>query len=311
MRKLWKSVRQGGETALVVFGLATIPWLPRRAILGLARVAGGVGRRLAPELRRLAEANLTIAFGAELPEAERQRILRETYRMASLVMLDLFWFARFRDRRLRRWVIPEESTFHYRNAKPAIVVTGHMGNWEIMGQSARMMNAPIVTVAMPLKNPAVDVFLGHLRREAGQQVETRSGAVRGLLKALRAQRHIALIMDQNTLPREGGLFVDFFGLPAPVSKAAATLGRHTGAPIVVAVSRACPDGTYRIICEPGFHVGAMTDEEVTRRIVERFEVRIRECPGQWLWMYKRWKFVPPGAARERYPFYAKPVPGQG
>jgi lauroyl/myristoyl acyltransferase len=71
------------------------------------------------------------------------------------------------------------------------------------------------------------------------------------------------------------------------------------------------DGSYRIYARPPVTEAGGEDEsplDVTRRVAGAIEREIRENPGKWLWMYKRWKHVPPGAAREGYPFYSTPVP---
>jgi KDO2-lipid IV(A) lauroyltransferase len=126
-----------------------------------------------------------------------------------------------------------------------------------------------------------------------------------MLKALRSGKRIALVLDQNTLPPDGGTFVPFFGLPVPMSRAAAMLSQRTGAPIVVGYGLAQPDGRYHMHCRPPLSLDGMTEAAGTARIMAGLETVIREHPGQWLWMYKRWKHIPAGADGARYPFYAR------
>ena len=116
---------------------------------------------------------------------------------------------------------------------------------------------------------------------------------------------MALLLDQNTLPAEGGTFVNFFGRSAPVSKAPAMLAQRTGAAILVTACLPIPGGRYRLSVCPPYRAEGVSVESATQEILLRLEALIREHPGCWLWTYKRWKFVPPGAERADYPYYAR------
>ena len=138
----------------------------------------------------------------------------------------------------------------------------------------------------------------------------KQGAIRKLLKALRSKKRIALLLDQNTRPEEGGVFVNFFGLPATCSNAAAVLSERTGAPIVMLFSKACADGTYHLYALPPLKPEAMLLKEkdasgITLAIINSLEHEIRKHPEQWLWMYKRWKYIAPGSRKKDYPFYSR------
>lgn len=302
---LWKQIRRIFECVLLLVGLVCIPLLPRCCVLGLARVLGDLVRWGGWSLRLVARANLDVAFGATRTDAEKDAILRQAYRHFALVLLDLFWFAVFTRRRLERLVTFDESIRHYHAASPGLIVTGHYGNWEIMGQASALLGEPIVSVATPLKNPLAEKLMAMFRRRTGQEIERRAGAGKAMLKVLRRGGRMAVLLDQNTLPHEGGVFVQFFGLPVPASRAAATLARHTDAAILLSHSVVERGGRYRIFVQPPLRMAEATDAAVTQEIVTRLEGLIREFPEQWLWMYKRWKYVPDGVAISGYPFYAR------
>ena len=171
-----------------------------------------------------------------------------------------------------------------------------------------------MSVAAPVANPAVDELFREMREATGQQVTSKNGAVRVLLSALRSQGNIALLLDQNTKPSEGGVFVNFFGLPVPVSAAAASLAYRTGAEIAFGFCLPDPDGgCYRI--KLGKRIAPASEPKpkdlseamtaLTQQIADEIEAEVRTNPGAWLWMYKRWKYVAPGRRRDEYPFYAK------
>jgi KDO2-lipid IV(A) lauroyltransferase len=281
--------------------------LPRAWVVALAAGLGELGFRFSRRDKRIALANLDVAFGAERSAAEKRRIARESFRTFALVLLDLFWF-QFRTRpRIARWFRFDPSFDVYWTRSPWVVVTAHYGNWEVMGQAAALRGHGSVSVTAPLANPLVDRLLRRWRRVTGQQVVARQGAVRSLLTTLRQGGRVALLADQNTLPSEGGEFVDFFGAPVPISNAAAVLSRHTGADILMVFCAVEPGGRYRAFALEPMKAGArgQAARDVTEVLARRIEGVIREAPGPWLWMYKRWKTVPRGVDPARYPFYAR------
>jgi len=296
-----------GEACLVGLALLIIPPLPRPVVVRLSRWLGALGFRLSRRDRRLALANLDVAFGDRLSDAEKTAIARESFRTFALVVLDLFWFQMFSRARLARWVAFDASMDAYFPPGPTVAVTAHFGNWEVMGLATAARGAPPVSVAAPLNNPVVGRLLTRGRRGTGQAVVGKHGAVRALLRALRGGGKVALLIDQNTLPAEGGRFVEFFGLPVPMSAAAARLSRHTQSDILPAFCVPDEGGGYRACALPPYRPAGNDEREATQRLAALLEDVIRADPGHWLWMYKRWKYVPPDGVRERYPFYAQPV----
>jgi KDO2-lipid IV(A) lauroyltransferase len=121
-----------------------------------------------------------------------------------------------------------------------------------------------------------------------------------------------MLMDQNTPPSEGGVFVEFFGLPVTVSRAPAGLIHRSGAPVMLGICRRQPDGRYVVSAEGPFTAAQMgrDDVEITQFLQNRIEAVVRAEPGQWLWMYKRWKYVPDLALMASYPYYARPLSPQ-
>ena len=298
-------------------GLAAIPRLPRRAVLALARALGSAAYVLSARSRRLGLENLDLAFGDTKTPAEKRRILRESLRNFSLTMLDLLWFTRDSAPRMERWFAASpalEAAMARRVAR--VGVTGHFGNWELMGRYWALRTGSIMSVAMPLKNPAVDAILQKARQVTGQQIVAREGALRKLVRFLRDGGTVGLLLDQNTAPEEGGVFADFFGKPASVSAVAGILAPMTGAEIIVGYALPRADGTYRGEMPhwvPAEEIAALdrkgAAQELTQRITGFYEEAIRTRPDCWLWSYKRWRYIPAGMAAEGFPDYAKPLGG--
>jgi Kdo2-lipid IVA lauroyltransferase/acyltransferase len=307
-----KRVRQALETWLTRVALRVVPHWSRQTVMRVARVAGTVAYYLPLSLRRVALANLDIAFGDTLGKAEKRRILREACRRFALVFLDIFWFARHTRERIATHVTFDPGLDELFQRRAHMCITAHLGNWELLGHAVSVRGNPLSSVAAPLINAAVDEYLLHMRQVSGQIIIPRAGAIRTMLRTLKEDGKVGLLLDQNTRPQEGGVFVDFFGLPAPISDAGASLALKTQTDILFGFCIPEWDGSYYVYTAPKIVVSEwpLTDRDImvrqlTSKIAETIEQAIRAHPEAWLWMYKRWKFVPPSQDRARYPFYAK------
>lgn len=298
---------------LTRLGLVVLPTLPRWAVLACARAAGALVYWTAPQQRRITLSNLDVAFGDSLSPQAKRRIAHGAFYSMALVMLDLFWFSRHMEQRVRRYVTLDPALRTHVYTQPMIGVTAHFGNWELLSKALSVYGFAHVAVATPLANPSVDAIIGVGRSIPGVEIVTRQGAIRGLLRALRQKKHVALLLDQNTKPEEGGLFVNFFGLSIPMSTAAAVLSERTDAPVIPIFCRAEANGTYTVYSLPSLkrdelaQAGANIIHTITQTIAALFEQEIRARPEQWLWMYKRWKYIDPDWPATAYPFYAKPL----
>ena len=303
----WRRLRRWPEKWLFDLGFAIIPALPRRAVVALARGAGWLAYHLARRDRRIALANLDLAYGDSLPAREKAEIAKQSFRTFALVLLDFFWFTRQMRERVERYVVFDKAVVAWFGNGPLIAVTAHFGNWEVMGKSAAFLGMALASVAKPQRNPMIDARLNRMRAATGQRVIPREGALKALLKILREHGTVALLLDQDTRLSEGGVFVRFFGVPVPMSNAAAALALKTNAPIITAFCAMQPGGHYRVyVSEPlqPADIKDLSPAELTQRIAGMLEQEIRREPGQWLWMYKRWKRRMPGFDPARYPFYA-------
>ena len=301
------------EAPLVRLGLAVLPHWPRSLILACARLAGILGYWLAPGQRKITMANLEIAFGPRKSRDEKKQIAVRAFQNMALVFLDFFWFARHTRERVAKYVRMDPSIPAYFPPPPAIAVTAHFGNWELMSRAFTAHGYLHVAIAAPLANPAVDVMFNEFRAAGGAEIVPINDAVRGSLRAIRRGLDLAILLDQNTKPAQGGIFVDFFGLPCPMSTIAALLVERKKVPILAVFCLAQRDGYYTFYGLPPFKIdfssGTASDfrEQFTQQIAATFQQEIEKYPEQWMWMYKRWKHIKPGLPSSAYPYYAKPL----
>ena len=283
---------------------------------GLRRVARAFAPAVSaayPTGRRLVKANLALAF-PDWPDDKRDGLLHRVFENASLGALEFFWFTKF-PKRLTEHVDLEGDVDAKvlelgRPPRKAVMVTPHLGNWELLGQVAAANGLRLAAVAHRIRNQWIERPIDRARRFHGMEVIPADGAARGMLKTLRSGGSVGVLMDQNTRPRSGGIFVDFFGLPVTVSRGPATLARRCGVEIIVG---ACVRDRARLTVAtaplPRPVSAYASDAELTQDIIAANEQLIRRWPEQYAWLYKRWRYIPEDASeqmRNRYPFYAKP-----
>ncbi|MDP6849021.1 MAG: lysophospholipid acyltransferase family protein [Kiritimatiellia bacterium] len=308
--KLLRSFRKSFEALFLCLGFAIIPLLPRRCIVSLSRGLGSLAFACSRKQRRIAFANLDLAFGDGMPQSRKTEILRESFQTSALMILDILWFSVSTVKRIKKYVSFDPLFDDYLSRSPLVVITGHFGNWEIAGMMIALRGWSLLSVAAPLKNSVANVLINRTRRKTGQKVAQQKGAIKAVMRELKNGGRTALLMDQNTLPRKGGEFVTFFGLPVPISKAAATLCARTGSSLVFGYCIADENGQYVTHGLPPVKIapGGLREEDITQTIAGWLEQTITEHPGKWLWMYRRWRYVPEGADISKYPFYAEHLP---
>jgi lauroyl/myristoyl acyltransferase len=301
MQRRWRFIP---ELILTWLAWGIIPLLPRSWVLSIARTVGSIAWRFSKRECRITRVNLDLVFGESLSAEKKDAIGRSAFQHFALTILDLFWFSRFTRMRFNKYVVVDSAMSDVLSDAPLIGVTGHIGSWEIISMLCGLRNSPMTAVAMPLANPYVDKTLQRLRMRTGSVAVPRSGAVRSLLRALRAGHTIGLVLDQNTVPSEGGIWVPFFGVPVVVSNAAGLLAVKTGTSLVTIIAVADSKGVYHFDLCDRLAPSGLTAEQITEEMTRRLEACIRKHPEAWLWSYKRWRYYRPGDDAERFPYYA-------
>ena len=278
--------------------------VPRRAALGLGRLAGRVACALDGRHRRVAMENLRIAFGDSLAEKERRALVRRVFAHFGMTAVDCLMMGRLGPGDMDR-LIEYEGVEHLRKAflkgKGVLAFSGHLGNWEMIALMQGWVGYPLAVVSRPLDNPLLEDLLRSLRTASGNEVIHKRNAIRGILRALRNGWCVALIIDQDSRGTEH-VFVDFFGRPTATITTLGLLALRTGAPILPAFGIPAPGGRYKITYLPEVEVEITGDREadvkaITQACTRIIEDWVRRHPECWLWMHRRWKRIPPGAER--------------
>jgi KDO2-lipid IV(A) lauroyltransferase len=248
-----------------------------------------------PRLRRVAMRNLELAY-PEKTQAERKAIVDEVYRSIARLLYAFSRFPRINRENISQW-IRYEGLEHYQKAKKAghgvLFATAHMGNWELSAFAHALMTEPMNVVIRPLDDPKVDRLVEQRRRLSGNKLIEKKDGARAILRALQQNEAVGILMDQNTSLQEG-VFVNFFGTPACANTAFAKIAHHTGAAIIPGFALWLEnENRYVLRFYPAVPMTGDPTED-TQRLHAILEAVIREYPGQWLWIHRRWKTRPPG-----------------
>lgn len=275
--------------------------LPRRTALGFGAAFGGfLGWAVLP-LRRTALDNLRRAF-PERSLAEHRRIYQASCRNLGRVGAEFCHLPRLPVGQVGEFVaIPDlplwEQVLRQRDARGLIVVTAHLGNWELLAYIHGLLGHPVTLVHKPMRNRLVDRLVMDVRMGAGTRPIPKRSAARQALRVLREHGILVIPTDQNQRVHEG-VFVDFFGTLASTNPGAARLARHTGAALwPVFLVRDGESARHRVEILPEIEVADTGDHQqdilvTTQRCSEAIEAMVRRYPEQWIWFHKRWRTRP-------------------
>lgn len=277
-------------------------FLSLRRFYPLAELLGNVGAVLFPFHRRRVMGNLLLAFGVKKTAEEKQAIFREATVNFLKNSFEMLYSANpGRQRELLdsiRIVGREHLDRALQKGKGVIAVSGHFGNFGIVGLKLKDAGYGFHTVARAFSDPLRKTMYTKYRIRQGQSfIYTRSAqeAVKGMLKVLRRNETIFLITDENV--RHGGVFVKFFDRLASTSSAPAVLHLRTGADILPVFLVRNRDHTQTLLIKPPLEAegqeGAAPDVfALTQRIAQVLEEQVRTYPAQWMWTHRRWRTRP-------------------
>lgn len=307
-KSLWRRFRRatrGPRNALLAWSIwnasRLLGRLPARLTLGVGRAFGRAAHLVLVRPRALAQAQLAIAF-PDLDARARRAVVQETFRHAGEAFAELALWPKLAR---RPDYIRLEGAQHVDAAlaggRGALIVTGHTGNWELLG-AAVAARWPLTVVARRVNDDRFDALVVRFRRSVGEQVLVRDdprflSTVRG---ALAEGRLVAMLIDQDT--RGAGVFVPFFGRLAHTPPGAALVALRARVPVVTAFIARRPGGGHMVRFAP-IETSTRRDRgevvALTARLTAAIEAQIRRAPAEWVWWHERWRRRPPAAGAPR------------
>jgi KDO2-lipid IV(A) lauroyltransferase len=294
-------MRQRLEFIIVWVLVRALGALPRSFARTVGAGLGAVAFAFTSRLRRTGERNLQTAYPESDP-AWRTRTLRQLYRNLGLHLAEFCRMPRYTPERTRSF-IRYAGLEHYLAARDqgrgVLVVTGHLGLWELSSFYHSLMGYPMSMVIRRLDNPLVDRLVNGIRCLHGNTVLHKDDFARGLLGAMRRGDTVGILMDTNMTPPQG-VFVDFFGTPACTASGLARVGMRTGAAMLPGfLTWRKEEKKYvlefgerlELVCTGNDEQDMVTNTQLCTTAIEAW---VRRYPEQWLWVHRRWKTRPAG-----------------
>jgi KDO2-lipid IV(A) lauroyltransferase len=275
--------------------------LPRGPARRMGAAIGALAFLALSRLRRVGYRNLHMAF-PELSPAERTEILRAEYRSLGWQLAEFCQMRKY-TRENTRAFLGYDGLERYLAARDAgrgvLILTGHLGAWELSSFYHSLMGYPMSMVIRRLDNPLVDQLVNGIRCQHGNKVVHKDDFARGLISAMRNGDTVGILMDTNMTPPQG-LFVDFFGTPACTASGMARVALKTGAAVLPGFLL-WQESSQNYVLHFGQQLELIRSEDneadirantaLFTRVLENY---IRQYRNQWLWLHRRWKTRPEG-----------------
>jgi KDO2-lipid IV(A) lauroyltransferase len=288
--------------------VAILKWLPRPVSRATGAAIGALAWHLIPRLRRIGLRNLSLAF-PDMATRERTRILRTLYRLLGFQLAEFCRMPRA-TRADAEQLFRYEGLEHFLAARDrgqgVLVLTGHLGAWELSSFYHSLMGYPMSMVIRRLDNPLVDAFVNRIRCLHGNRVLHKDDFARGLLQSMHRGDTVGILMDTNMTPPQG-VFVPFFGTLACTASGLARVAAHSQAAVLPGFMLWEPGAPgpkghparYVLHFGPELTLSRTGDPTAdalanTALFTATIESWIRRYPEQWLWVHRRWKTRPEG-----------------
>ena len=291
------------EFAVVWILVRLLTLMPRKVARAIGAGIGGLAYWVVPRLRDVGFKNLTLAF-PEWTDSQRENTLRKLYRNLGWLLAEFCQMPKYTRENsgsflsydgLERYLAAREK------GKGVLIVTGHLGAWELSSFYHSLMGFPMSMVIRRLDNAKVDGLVNHIRCLHGNRVLHKDDFARGLLGAMRQGETVGILMDTN-MTQPQGVFVPYFGKLACTASGLARVALKTGAAVLPGFML-WEEAEQKYVLHFGDEIllDCTGDDEAdavtnTAKCTAAIEAYVRRYPDQWLWVHRRCKTRPEGEA---------------
>ena len=265
--------------------------------LAIGRALGWIYGSIIRYHRRDAIDALKRAF-PQKSQGEILDIVRKMYANLGMNLSEILRLGTVTDEFLRETIQIEGEEYAraaLQRNKGVIILTGHLGNWDLLASIVPRLGYPLTVISKDIKNKGVNEFWMNLRRRFGVKFVPAHNSYRTCLAALKKNELIGFILDQNMIRKEG-VFVDFFGKLACTTPGLAYMSAQSGAPVVPVFMIRGENGRHVVKAFPPLDPPPDREPETIREYTQRYtkvmEDVIRQYPEQWIWIHRRWKTIP-------------------
>ncbi|MCC6175324.1 MAG: lysophospholipid acyltransferase family protein [Chloroflexi bacterium] len=241
-----------------------------------------------------AAANMRQILGPSATARDVHRRTRQVFRNYARYMIDVLWLPST-TRAERERVCTVVGWDHIPNAlargKGLVLVTGHVGNWDLPAAVLAGRGYPVNTIVDTLEPPAWNARVQEIRRRVGMNTIPIETGVRDLYAALRRNEVVAVVFDRPM--DEGGVPASFFGRETRLPEGVARLALRDGSPVLGAVGIRRGNRFIALVSPPiPYTPTGRRDEDVralTQRVANWLESRVRQYPDQWYMFRRFWR----------------------
>jgi len=244
--------------------------------------------------------SLKVAYGSQRSTEELSRIVRKNFRNLGKGLVEILNLQYLKPHQIDALISIEGEEYLKEAAsrgKGIILITGHCGNWELLGAAMAIRGYPLHVIAAPLYDPRIDEWIIRLRSRFNIATISRGSpsSSRKILNVLRKKEMLALLIDQDT--RVDGVFVNFFNKKANTPSGAARLALRSGATTIMFFIARLSGDRHQITIHKPVALTRTSDAEKdvetnTAQFTSTIEAHIRQYPDQWVWMHRRWRTKP-------------------
>lgn len=246
--------------------------------------------------KKVAYVNLDLAFDDRIDQEKKESIVKQCYKNLVYNLADFV-----RNQGISKEELTQKVTFEneyileeaIKNNRKIVVVTAHYGNWELLGLSIAALIKPMTVVGRDLDSPVMNEILEENRNQLDMDVISKIGAMKGMISALKKDRIVGILVDQNT-KNEEGLLIDFFGKKARHTPSVALMAKKFDAIIIPVYIKTYDHQNFIVKFEEPFEYEDTGDKEndILRCVQKQADITqriIEEKPDEWFWLHQRWK----------------------
>lgn len=268
-------------------------------MLEFCGVLGSLAFFVLKDPRKKTIQNLKLVYGGTKSADEIRKMGRKVFKMIGKNAAEIFRSVSMRhivDFKKTVSVCGEEHLVEAIAAKQGVIVlTAHMGAFELVGTYLALMDLKPQIIGTQQKDPKLNALMMENRRRRGAEAIERGKDTLKIVRNLKSGGVVAMLIDQDTTVKS--VFVDFMGIPAATPVGAALFALRTGAKVVPMGMCLGADLQQHLTIYPALEMVSTGNEELdlitnTQMLSKASERLIQKDPLQWVWMHERWKNRP-------------------
>ncbi len=272
-----------------LWSICTVVWrvLPPKVGYRCATFLADIAYLAWPRGRAYARQNMAVILGPDADRKKVDRMARQCLRNYCMYLVDFIRFPKLKPDEIRRkvrfdgW---ENLARDLDGGTRALFIGMHLGNWDLAAAAVTLRNYPLNAIAESFEPPRLNYLVRQSRVETGLKIIPMEHAARSVLRVLRRNEALALLIDRPT--GEDGVTARFFNGNIRVPAGAATLALRTGARVLTGGAARLSDDTFRGFLDEHIEFEPSGDmqrdiSELTQRIVASIENMVKQYPDQW------------------------------